>query len=409
MSGVKAFPIVAGAAAAPASTGVAASSIFGAALATVAPAAGVILATGAVLAAGVAIANLGSQAVHAYQERVRRQEEAARQREQAVQQRIADLRSRVRANASKSKVTVKSPPTANVSPTFEGGARGGSASRPTVTSEDRDAQRKIQDLKSRLPNIESEYQALVNQGLLDAQTANQALQKTRQAVNDGNWAAANAHLQALDDARMQVIEQLRSQWEVQINYVQERLDGLRDRLPAAVTENLNYAIALARANWQRLSDQDLQILHQQISDFQAQADRNQETAADLVRSWQQVGYVARIVGIDDGDVVIEVETHEGANTQGRIQFDGQQMGLFSPRDEETLSCAQRTQEAMRIFQEQGYYLEWTHLDNQPVPEEWRQIGSPASSAQTPEVQTPETPGQPYREQKSRRRLEGQGY
>ncbi|KOR38532.1 MULTISPECIES: hypothetical protein [Planktothricoides] len=245
MSGIKAYEIVAGAAAAPASTGVAAPSIFGAALATVAPAARVILATGAVLAAGVAIANLGSQAVHAYQERVRRQEEAARQREQAVQQRIADLRSRVRANASKSKVTVKSPP-----------------SRPTVEPEDRDAQRKIQDLKSRLPNIESEYQALVNQGLLDAQTANQALQKTRQAVNDGNWAAANAHLQALDDARMQVIEQLRSQWEVQINYVQERLDGLRDRLPAAVTENLNYA-ALARANWQRLSDQDLQILHQQ--------------------------------------------------------------------------------------------------------------------------------------------------
>jgi len=398
MSGSKTISVVAGAAPTSAAAG---SSLLGAALATVAPAAGIILATGAVLAAGAAVAELGSQAVKAYQDREKRQQEAARKREQEVRQRVADLRSRVRANVSQSKVKVKLPPTSTTSSP----ARVVPPSRPTVTPEDRDAQRKINDLQSRLPSIDSEYQALVAQGLLDDQTVGQALQKTRQALNEQNWATANAHLQALDDARMQVIQQLRSQWDVQIDYVQERLDSLRDRLPAAVMENLNHAISLARANWQRLSDQDLQTLHHQISDFEAQADRNQETADNLVASWQQAGYVARVLGIDNGDVVIEVETHEGGNTQMRIQFDGQQMGLFGPRDQETLSCAERTQVAMQIFQEQGYYLEWTHWDGNPVAEEWRQIGTPASEEQG--YQAPS--GQTDRPSKSRRRLEGQGH
>ncbi|MEW6497690.1 MAG: hypothetical protein AB1589_35080, partial [Cyanobacteriota bacterium] len=234
----------------------------------------------------------------------------------------------------------------------------------------------LDELRSRLPKIRSEYQVLIDQQLLDEGTVQQAIQRTEQALNANNLASAEAHLQALDNARIQVIQQLRSQLSAQIEYLQERLDALRDRIPQAADQELQASIDHFSANWQQLFNADIEALHQKISAFETQAEQFQEAAKNLVNSWLQVGYVARVLGTDDGDVVVEVETHEGTNTQMRVQFYGQQIDLEGP-PEETNSCAARTIEAMQLFQEQGYQLEWTSLDGQPIPEEWRQLYSSA--------------------------------
>jgi exonuclease VII large subunit len=267
----------------------------------------------------------------------------------------------------------------------------------------------VEELKSRLPKVHSEYQALVDQQLLDPQTVQQALQRTEQALNANNLADAQAHLQALDDARIQVMEQLESQWTAQIQYVQERLNALKDCLPQAVSQDLQASINQAHTNWRQLSNADLEALHQKISEFEAQADRIQEAAENLVKAWTEVGYVARILpGTSNGDVMIEVETHEGANTQMRVQFDGQQIELEGP-PEERESCARRPQEVMQIFQEQGYQLEWTRLDDQPVTEELLQsyLGTPQEESN--EEESIERATESYTPESSQRRLESQGY
>ncbi|MGK7902759.1 MAG: hypothetical protein AB4352_15385 [Hormoscilla sp.] len=340
MSGSKVISVAAGAAPA---TGAAV-------LAAIAPAVGVIMATGAVVGAAGTIAHLGVKAVQSYQDRLRREREAAERRERDIQQRIAQVRARVRSSSGPPRVSVNLPPQTNSS------AIGSQSSDDTIKAARRDEQRRVGELRSRLPQVRSEYEALISQDLLDAQTVRDALQQTDVALNAGNLSQAQAHLQALDDARIQVMQQLKTDWLAQIDYLHERLQLLRDRLPASVSDRLQRAIDDAGSNWQQLTDGDLQVLHQEISEFEAQADRIWSAAENLVNSWTDVGYVARIAGIEQGDVAIEVETHEGVNTQMRVQFDGQQIDLEGP-PEESNSCADRTREAMQIFQEQGYYLE----------------------------------------------------
>jgi len=389
MSGSKVMSVAAGAA----------PSTGAAVLAAIAPAVGVILATGAVVGAAGTIAHLGVKAVQSYQDRLRREREAAERRERDIQQRIAQVRARVRSSSGPARVSVSLPPQTKSS------AIGSQASDNTIKAAAMDARRQVATLRSRLPQVRSEYEALISQDLLDAQTVRDALQLTEVALNAGNLSQAQAHLQALDDARMQVMQQLKSDWQAQIDYLHERLQLLRDRLPASVSDRLQRALDDAGSNWQQLTDGDLQVLHQEISEFEAQADRIWSAAENLVNSWTEVGYVARIAGIDGGDVAIEVETHEGVNTQMRVQFDGQQIDLFGP-PEETNYCAARTREAMQIFQEQGYYLEWESLDGEPVPEEWRQFYSAVSpEAREPVAATAPGPGH----KSSTRRLETQAY
>jgi len=382
----------------------------------------VLASAAVVVAAGVGVTGaiwLGTKAFQAYQDRQRREQEAAEQREREIQQRIAEIQERVRSSSAQQKVTVKLPEavTSSSQQGYTKGAETASLGRSdrnnVLTAAELDARREVDRLSSQMPKIKSEYQALIEQELLDAKTVNQALQKTEQALNGGNIQEAQAHLQALDDARIAVIQQWRSYWYAQIDYVQDRLDGVRELLPQAVLHNFQMAISEAQTNWQQITEAELQTLHQQISEFEMQADRIRETGENLVKAWSNVGYGARIVGIDNGDVAIEVETHEGVNTQMRVQFDGQQMQLFGPSEKleegKIDSCAARTAEVMQIFQEQGYYMEWDSFDNKPVPEEWRQFSAVASQAQasTEEVSAASAPA--YRPSSSQRRLEGQGY
>ena len=56
--------------------------------------------------------------------------------------------------------------------------------------------------------------------------------------------------------------------------------------------------------------------------MELQADRALNAAEDLARAWQQAGYAVQMLpGTDDGDVEIEIQTHEGANTRMRVQYE----------------------------------------------------------------------------------------
>jgi len=377
MSGVKTYAITAGAAPARAETALAAgAAVLG------------------VAAVGIAVVALAGSALKAYQERIEREKEAARQQEIEIKRKIAEIR-RSSSTSGQPRVTVNLPK--NIS-----------RSAPAA-----DAARKVNGLKSQLPKIRKEYQTLVEQQLLDEETVRQALEQTTQALNENNLAAAEAHLQALDDARIQVIQQSRQEWNAQVNYLHQRFSQVSVVLPSTLRENL--LARIEKFKTENFSEEELNQLHSEISELTAQAGRIEEAAHNLVNSWQTVGYAAAILGRDDGDMVIEVETHEGVNTQMRIQFNGQEINLFGP-PEETHSCASRTVEAMRLFQQQGYQLEWTHLDNQPVPQEWRYLYATVpqeTSAQPQEVVTIETEAEPVSEyttsQKSPRRQQAQGY
>ncbi|MBR8826663.1 MAG: hypothetical protein DSM107014_01950 [Gomphosphaeria aponina SAG 52.96 = DSM 107014] len=345
-------------------------------------------------AAGIAVVVLAGAALKAYQERIEREKEAARQQEIEIKGKIAEIR-RSGSTSGQPRVTVNLP-------------KNTSKSAPAA-----DAARKVNGLKSQLPKIRKEYQTLVEQQLLDEETVGQALEQTTQALNENNLAAAEAHLQALDDARIQVIQQSRQEWNAQVDYLHERISQLDVVLPSTLRENL-----IARSEQLRtgqFSEGELETLHAEITELTAQAGRIEEAAHNLVNSWQTVGYAAGILGRDDGDMVIEVQTHEGVNTQMRIQFNGEEINLFGP-PEESHSCASRTIEAMRLFQQQGYQLEWTHLDHQPVPEEWRYLYANVlykTSAQPQEVVTIETEAESVSEnttsKKSPRRQQAQGY
>ena len=321
--------------------------------------------TALVTAAGIAV-TLTGKAINAYQERVRQQKEAAEQREREIQQRIAEIRAQIRSRGGRSQVTVSLP--------VKNRVQDGVSHESLKTAALKDNQRLIDDLKSRLSSINAEYQVLIDQELLDRSTVDEALKKIKEALNNGNLAEAQGYLQALDDARIQVMQGLREQWVAQIEYLEQRLRGLHFRVPEVIFQELQTSIDGAKSNWQRLREADIEILHQRISVFEGQADSIQEAAEKLIASQRMVGYEAYLREFDNGDAVVEVETHEGVNTQIRVDFYGEQIALAGP-PEEPHSCAARTVEAMRIFQEQGYRLEWTQWDGEPVAEELRHLYS----------------------------------
>ncbi|MDJ1185881.1 hypothetical protein [Roseofilum casamattae] len=351
--------------------------------------------TALVAAAGVAVALTG-KALQAYQERQRRQQAAREQREREVKQRIAEIRSKIRSRRPQSKVTVQLP-VENRSPA--------PVTRPsTATATQRDEQRKIDEWRSRLPSIQSEYETLADQELLDRSTVDRALEKTKQALERNRLAEATGYLRALDDARIKVIQELRDEWLAQVEYIEQRLSQLRSRIPQAIATELQIDLDWAKNNWQQLTQSHLDSLHERISLFAAQADSIQQAAENMVESQQQVGYVAYVREIDNGDAIVEVETHEGVNTQIRLNFDGQQIALEGPQEEEA-SCAARTVEAMQIFQEQGYQLEWTEWDGEPVEEELRHLYSVPSET----VSESEPQSGTRRDRSPQRRQQAEGY
>ena len=393
-----------------------AATVVGSGISTTAIALGAATALGLtalVVAAGVTVA-LTRKAIEAYEERQRQQREAAEKREREIQQRIADIRAQIRSRGSQAKVRVTLPPE-SPGPVSSESAKTGEqkdnqpespgpvSGESAKTGEQKDNQRQIREWKSRLTNIEAEYQALIAQELLDHSTVNQALEKTKQALNSNNLDQAKGYLQALDDARIQVLNGLREQWVAQIEYVEQRLAGLRSRIPQPIAQELQIDIDWAKNNWQQLTQDDLDTLHQRISAFESQADSVQKAAEKMVETQHQVGYTAYLRGLDNGDAVVEVETHEGVNTQIRFDFYGQQIVLEGP-PEESSSCAVRTVEAMRLFQEQGYQLEWTEWDGKTVPDDLRYLYSVSSAPEGSETQegTEE-------DQRSRRRRESEGH
>ncbi|HLP91198.1 MAG TPA: hypothetical protein VK184_21790 [Nostocaceae cyanobacterium] len=314
------------------------------------------------LLAGIGtVVSMTGRALQAYQERKRREKEAAIQKEQAIQQKIAEIRAGIRSQSAAGKVVVQTP--TNIQ-------------NPTKNHQLllQDQQKRVQNLQSQLPQIRAEYQTLIAQELLDDASVQKALQQTEIALQANNLEIAQQYLQALDQARIQVTQKFKAECTAQSEYLQVRLTNIQAFIPKQITQNIQINIDDIPRNWEQISDADIEMLHQEISKLELQIEQIHTAAENLVASWQQSEYTAQIVAIDDGDVVIEIETHEGANTQMRVQFDGQQIDLAGPHDQEgDLSCASRTQNALQLFQEQGYQLEWITWDGQPVDEEWRNI------------------------------------
>jgi len=307
-----------------------------------------------------AVLSVPARAIQAYQERLRREREAAQQREAEIHQRITEIRSQSRTATPSIRVE---PPS--------------SSKRTRVTIDTTvDVRRQIDRLRSQLPAIRLEYQPFIDQQLLDAQTVQQALQLAEQALANQNIGEAQDQLQSLDDARILMSRQIQQQLQVQVAYLQERLDGLSDRLPQAQFQSLQSQIQHLREQEQLPADTDLMMIHSQVSEAELQAERVQEAAENMVNAWKGTGFRAQISKVNDGDIVIHADTHEGANTEIRIQFDGQQIALNGP-SEESFSCTMRTQEAMQFFRDQGYPIAWESVDDEPVPEGWRNLSIPA--------------------------------
>ncbi|KYC35189.1 hypothetical protein WA1_08505 [Scytonema hofmannii PCC 7110] len=370
-------------------------------LATQAVATGVSVA-GSVVASGVratrAAVVMAAKSAQAYQERIRREREQALQQEEEIQRQIVEARR----SYPRKKTIVKLPETVS-QPRFTNVLVNNDAELKS-----RDLQIKIREQKSRLPRIREEYQSLIERELLDELTVSQALKTVDQALDSGDVTAAEVHLQALDNARIEAFEHLRSQQQSETQYAQARLDNIKDRLPKMLLQELEAEIEQIHKSDRPLSEPDLLAIHQQITTAEVQANRVWEAAENIVKAWQTptVDYKSQIIGIDDGDVIVEIETHknpetgEKVNTVMRVQFDGQQIDLFGPR-EETSHCAARTGQALQIFQEQGYYLEWDSLDGQPVPEEYKQVYS-AQEVATLKVE-------PQVQESPKRRLETESY
>lgn len=300
-------------------------------------------------------------AIQAYQVRKRKEQEAAVTKEQNIQKRIAELRAK--SSSNQLVVDVVKPESLKVSVVKDF----------TDPSSKQSSPLKVIALKSRLSRIKLEYQFLVEQNLLENSLVQQSLQKVEKAIEIGDLQEAEAYLQELDNLRIQSIKQLQQQQHLQVQFLQERLDNLRDRLPTSLWQSL-------QINIEHLhhvpTDTALLSIHQQISDAEMQVEQTKTASENLVNAWVEVGYIAEVTSIDNGDIVIQVETHEGANTNIRVQFNALQVDLFGPPEES--SCAARTVEAMKKFQEQGYQLEWTHLDGLPVAEEWRNLYVPTT-------------------------------
>jgi hypothetical protein len=305
------------------------------------------------------VASLAISAAKAYQERQRREREAAVQREQAVQQRISKICAGIKKNVIPVKVVQ------NLSPTV--------TQRDVSINTKNDVQKQVLNLASKLPDIVKEYQSLVRQQVLDSATVEQSLLAVQGAVDVSDLQKAQNLLQSLDDARQQGMTVLKESQQ-NIRYVEERLDAIQNRIPGAIVDSIRKEIDTFYKDGSPGDDPDLLKLHQNISEYEDQADRVQEAANHLFNSWHEVGFIVHSQEIDNGDLVMSIKTHEGVDTEMRIQFDGQQVLLNGPA-EESSSCATRTHEVLQLFQEQGYYLELDSMDGEPVSEEWRRFYS----------------------------------
>ncbi|WP_445636564.1 Chromosome segregation ATPase-like protein [Nostoc sp. DSM 114161] len=351
-----------------------------------------------------AVVSMTGRALQAYQERKRQEREAALQREQQIQQKIAQIRTSIRSSSANSKIVVQQPQSTKSTSFHNATINASQTSTSDVINQAllQDAQRRVQNLQTKLPSIQAEYQVLIDEELLDASSVQQALQQTEKALQAQNLADAEKYLQVLDNARIQVIQQLQAEWKAQIDFVQTRLNNLQPRLPHRITQQLQGKINHTANNWQHISNTDIETLHQEINALESQAEEIQAAAENLVVSWQQSHYDARISEISDGDIVIEIETHEGANTLMRVEFEGQKIDLAGPQDRQgDLSCASRTVNVIQLFQEQGYQLEWTHWNGEPVNQEWRNLDTGATPT--------ETATDSYLSDTPQRRLESQGY
>ncbi|MDJ0579208.1 hypothetical protein [Crocosphaera sp.] len=316
-----------------------------------------------------------SYSIEPLQERIRQRLEASKKREEAIIKKIAEVRARIRANSSQIKPSPISSPNNPIK-----------VLQQQQNDIDQNSERKIMQLKTRLPKIQAEYQSLVEQNVLEQETVTKLFQDVQKAINEKQPEKAEDNLRTLDNFRIQAIQYLQNEWLEQIQYCQDRLDNVIERLPDTCISQLQHNLEQMKNNWKELNESNILEFHQQLNELEEQAEQVQEMADHLVQSWQEVGYEQpQILGIDDGNIVLEVETHEGVNTQMRVQFSGEQLDLFGP-PEETPSCAARTQDVLAIFQKQGYQLEWTTLDGQPVPKEWRQIHTVNSESET--IQNP---------------------
>ncbi|MBJ7296542.1 MAG: hypothetical protein JHC73_09520, partial [Dolichospermum sp.] len=211
--------------------------------------AGTVVAAG-VMATGTAVV-MAAKAVQAYQERVRLETEKALQQEEEIQRQIAEAR-----RSYPQKKTIVKLPQTNSQRIVENLPVNNDAK-----FQERDIQIKIREQKSRLPRIREEYQSLIEQELLDESTVLQAMQTVEQALDSGNLAVAEANLQALDNARIEAFTKVRSQLQSQAEYAQTRLDAIRERLPAAIIQELETEIEQIRRSSSPFSDPDLLAIH----------------------------------------------------------------------------------------------------------------------------------------------------
>lgn len=251
-----------------------------------------------------------TSAVQAYQERKRQEKEAAMRREQAIQQRIAEIRAKTASRSQK--IVVQTPPEIKSASDIQQL----DARMQQALSED--AQKQVENLKMQLPQIKLAYKHLVEQHFLDAESVENAIAQAEISLQNRNLTAAQTYLQVLDDARIQATQQLKTESTQQLEFLQTRLNDLHTRLPVSITQQLQTQIIDLCNNWTSISDFDIEHLHKEISTCELQIEQIQTAAENLIASWQQVGYVAQISAIDNGDVIVEIETHEGANTQKRI-------------------------------------------------------------------------------------------
>ncbi len=232
---------------------------------------------------------------------------------------------------------------------------------------------KVKALQSKIPQIKREYQELVENQLLDSQTVETALQRVETALSVNELILAETHLQLLDDARILAVQSQRNQIKAHIEYLETRIKNLEPLIPKQIALDLEKQITSYRNNWMQHGTH-LEEIHTYINELEAQVEQIQIAADNLVDSWLEVGYDAQITGIDDGDIVIQIATHDCANTEMRIQFTGEKIDLLAPSEEHSL-CTDRTFAALRIFQQQGYQLQWTRWDGNVIPPEWQNLYS----------------------------------
>ena len=356
------------------------------------PAVGVVM--GAV-AVGTIASQMTTIALNAYEKRQQQEKAEKDKRRQLANQRINQL------NENRIKNSFKKPLKINLPFVEESKSK-------TQEIATKDNQKRLQAVKSRLPQIQSEYQSLIEQNILDKQTVKQALQKVSDSLNQSDIQKAEQYLQLLDDARIIAINTLDQQWSLEIQYLQERLSNLSNRFPQSVTQQLQQNVQWLKANKQQISENVLQDLHETINDFEDQAWRIQRMASDLVDSWSEVGYTAEISEIDNGTIAIQADTHEEGNTTMLIEFQNGQIYASTPHGDES-PFTPLLQEVIQQFQEKGYSLDWTSLEGQSIPEKWRTEVShshshPHSHGEQSRTQPQNFPSQPKKDNRQK-----QGY